>query len=87
MTGKEGSAVVDTMRAIALTIVIVGALNWGLIGLFNIDLVQAIFGGTSSYSPSLASRIVYVLVGLSGLYAFTFYRSSEDRSEKTPDKT
>lgn len=70
----------DTLRAIALTIVIVGALNWGLIGLFDFDLVQAIFGGTTTYMPSMASRIVYVLVGLSGLYAFTFYRfSSEER--------
>lgn len=70
----------DTLRALALTIVIVGALNWGLIGLFDFDLVQAIFGGSSSYAPSLASRIVYGLVGLSGLYAFSFYRfSSEDK--------
>lgn len=64
----------DTLRTIALTIVIVGAINWGLIGLFDFDLVQAIFGGNTSYAPSMASRIVYVLVGLSGLYAFTFYR-------------
>lgn len=70
----------DTLRAIALTIVIVGAINWGLIGLFDFDLVQAIFGGTTSYAPSMASRIVYALVGLSGLYAFTFYRfGSEDK--------
>lgn len=72
----------DTLRALALTIVIVGALNWGLIGLFDFDLVQAIFGGTTSYAPSLASRIVYGLVGLSGLYAFSFYRfGNEDRDK------
>ncbi|HHW10446.1 MAG TPA: DUF378 domain-containing protein [Firmicutes bacterium] len=77
----------DTLRAIALTILIIGAINWGLIGLFNIDLVQAIFGGTTTYSPSLASRIVYLLVGLSGLYAFTFYRMSEDSSDKVEQKS
>ena len=47
-----------------LVLVIVGALNWGLMGLFQIDLVATLFGG-----PRTAlSRIVYVLVGLSGLY-------------------
>jgi uncharacterized membrane protein YuzA (DUF378 family) len=68
----------DTLRALALTVVIVGALNWGLIGLFDFDLVQAIFGGTTSYAPSMASRIVYGLVGLCGLYAFSFYRFSHE---------
>jgi len=87
MVSKEGSAIVDTLRAIALTIIIVGALNWGLVGLFDIDLVQSIFGGTSTYSPSMASRIVYALVGLSGLYAFTFYRFTEDRSDKSTNKS
>jgi uncharacterized membrane protein YuzA (DUF378 family) len=54
------------MRAInllTLTLVIVGGLNWGLIGLFNFDLVAAIFGQMSALS-----RIVYVLVGLSALW-------------------
>ena len=47
-----------------LVLVIVGALNWGLMGLFQVDLVATLFGG-----PQAAlSRIVYILVGLSGLY-------------------
>ncbi len=47
-----------------LLLVIVGALNWGLMGLFQVDLVATLFGG-----PQAAlSRIVYILVGLSGLY-------------------
>jgi uncharacterized membrane protein YuzA (DUF378 family) len=47
-----------------LVLVIVGALNWGLVGLFQADLVAALFGG-----PQAAlSRIVYILVGLAGLY-------------------
>jgi uncharacterized membrane protein YuzA (DUF378 family) len=76
---------VDTLRAIALTIIIVGALNWGLVGLFDFDLVQSIFGGTSTYSPSMASRVIYVLVGLSGLYAFSFYRFSGDERVRQGD--
>ncbi|RLL48506.1 DUF378 domain-containing protein [Oceanobacillus piezotolerans] len=53
-----------TLRAIALTLIIIGALNWGLIALFQFDLVAAIFGGQDSFF----SRIIYGLVGLSGLY-------------------
>ena len=48
---------------IALVLIIVGALNWGLIGIFNFDLVAAIFG-----DMSILSRIVYSLVGVSGLW-------------------
>lgn len=56
------------MDTLALLLVIIGAINWGLIGLFNFDLVAAIFGGQSS----LLSRIIYSLVGLAGLYSITF---------------
>jgi uncharacterized membrane protein YuzA (DUF378 family) len=48
---------------------IIGALNWGLIGFFNFNLVDAIFGGGSAEETSAASRVVYALVGLSGLVA------------------
>lgn len=48
---------------VAFVLVIVGALNWGLVGLFNFDLVATLFGDMSTIS-----RVVYVLVGLSGLY-------------------
>lgn len=56
------------MDTVALILVIVGALNWGLIGLFNFDLVATLFGGQTAF----ISRIVYSLVGLAGLYAITF---------------
>ncbi len=46
---------------------IIGALNWGLIGFFNWNLVTAIFGGNTAEMASMASRIVYALVGLAGL--------------------
>jgi uncharacterized membrane protein YuzA (DUF378 family) len=48
---------------VALLLVIVGAVNWGLVGLFQFDLVAALFGGQTA--P--LSRIVYTLVGLSGV--------------------
>ena len=52
----------------ALIVVIVGAINWLLIGLFQFDLVAAIFGG----QDAVLSRIVYVIVGLAGLWSITF---------------
>lgn len=54
----------------ALTIVIIGAINWLLIGLFKFDLVAAIFGGTT-IDPSTFSRIIYAIVGLAGLWCIT----------------
>ena len=52
-----------TIGWIAFVLVIVGGLNWGLVGAFNFDLVAAIFG-----TMGVISRIVYILVGLSALY-------------------
>lgn len=52
----------------ALTIAIIGAINWGLIGFFRFDLVAFLFG-----DMSWLSRIVYALVGLCGLYLISFY--------------
>ncbi|MGN0341559.1 MAG: DUF378 domain-containing protein [Roseburia sp.] len=51
-----------------LTIVIIGAINWGLIGFFRFDLVAFLFGNMSWFS-----RIIYALVGLSGLYLLSAY--------------
>lgn len=55
------------LQRTALALVIIGAINWGLIGFFQFDLVAAIFGG----QDAALSRIVYGLVGLSGLYCLT----------------
>lgn len=49
---------------IALVLVIIGAINWGLVGIFNFNLVDTIFG-----AMSIISRIIYGLVGISGLWA------------------
>lgn len=52
-----------TLAWIALTLLIIGGLNWALVGLFDFDLVAALFGDMSTLS-----RIIYVLVGISALY-------------------
>lgn len=49
---------------IALILVIIGAINWGLIGIFNFNLVEMLFG-----NMTILARIIYVLVGVSGLWA------------------
>jgi uncharacterized membrane protein YuzA (DUF378 family) len=51
------------VNLIALILVIVGALNWGLVGLLNFDLVAAIFG-----AMTVLSRVVYTLVGIAAVY-------------------
>ena len=51
-----------------LTLVIIGAINWGLIGIFKLDLVNLLFG-----NMTWISRIIYALVGISGLYLLSFY--------------
>ena len=56
-----------TMDTIALILSIIGSLNWGLVGIFQFDLVSWLFGGQSA----LISRIVYTLVGLAGLWCIS----------------
>lgn len=64
----EGGFQMKTLDYIALALVIIGAVNWGLIGFFSFDLVRAIFG-----DMTLVSRIIYALVGVSGLYSLSFF--------------
>ena len=64
------------INILALTIGIVGAINWGLIGFFRFNLVESIFG------IGWFTRIIYALVGLCGLYLLTFYgKTGETASE------
>ena len=64
----------------ALTLVIIGAINWGLIGFFRFDLVAWLFG-----SLTLLSRIIYALVGLAGLWCITLlFRDTEDSPGQAP---
>ena len=57
-----------TFDCIALTITIIGAVNWGLIGFFQFDLIAFLFG-----NMSWLSRIIYALVGIAGLYLISAY--------------
>lgn len=57
----------------ALTLAIIGAVNWGLVGFFGFNLVSFLFG-----SMTWMSRIIYALVGLCGLYLLSFYMGRED---------
>ena len=61
------------MDIIALILVIVGGLNWGLVGIFQFDLVAFLFGG----SASIISRIIYTLVGLGALWSIKFFFRDE----------
>ena len=53
----------NTLQKICLVLTIIGALNWGMIGLFQFNLVEAIFGGADEMLP----RIIYTLVGIAGI--------------------
>lgn len=66
---------------IALILAIVGALNWGSIGLFAFDLVAFLFGG----QMAALSRVIYALVGLAGLWCITLlFRDTEDNRGQAP---
>lgn len=67
-SGKEN--IMRALKIISYILVIIGALNWGLVGLFNIDLVALIFG-----EMTILARIVYILVGISAVISLiTSYR-------------
>lgn len=53
----------ETLQKTALVLVIIGALNWGLVGLFEFDLVASLFGD----SGNVIARIIYVLIALAGI--------------------
>ena len=69
----------------SLTLVIIGAVNWGLIGFFRFDLVSFLFG-----DMSWLSRVIYALVGLAGLYLLSVYgrignaESHKNRTGRNP---
>ncbi len=57
-----------TIDYVGLVLVIIGAINWGLVGLFKIDLVSLIFG-----DMSVLSRVIYSVIGVCGLYAISYF--------------
>lgn len=64
---------------IAAILVVVGAANWGLVGLFQFDLVAALFG-----EASMLSRIVYTVVGLAGLFQALQWKAIQRRWSSNP---
>lgn len=74
------------LNTIALVLLIIGGLNWGLVGLFNFDLVAAIFGGSVGPRSAL-SNIVYVLVGLAALYGIYLLRPLSAGSDSVDRET
>ena len=71
-----GKSKMKALDWVAMVLLIVGGLNWGLVGLFDVNLVATLFG-----SQTPLSRIVYVLVGLSALYSiYTASKMASSRS-------
>jgi len=66
-----------TLEIIAIVLTIIGAINWGLIGLFDFNLVALIFGG----AESLFTKIIYILVGIAGLLDFKVLVELFDENE------
>ncbi|WP_010097397.1 DUF378 domain-containing protein [Ornithinibacillus scapharcae] len=69
----------STLKRIALALLIIGGINWGLVGLFQFDLVAQLFGGQESGF----SRVVYTLVGLSSLVCIPMLFARMDETENT----
>lgn len=57
------------MDILALILIIIGAINWGSIGLFGFDIIGSIFGG----QLSVISRIIFTVVAVAGIWAITFF--------------
>lgn len=71
----------STFQRIALILTIIGAINWGLIGFFQYDLVASLFGG----QDSALSRIIYGLVGLAGLINLGLLFKPNEQMERVPE--
>lgn len=70
------------MDTLALILMVIGAINWGLIGFFGFDLVATLFGGNAS----VVSRIIYALVGLAAIWGVTIlFRRSNEPDVVQPD--
>ena len=67
---------------IALTLVIVGALNWGLIGFFTFDLVTALFNGNLYW----LARVIFALVGVAGAWCLTLYHAVGEEDQMRMSK-
>lgn len=67
-----------TLNVIALALLVIGGLNWGLVGLLDFNLVSALFG-----IDSIVSNAIYVIVGLSAIYCAAMLKPTDDRALRT----
>ncbi|MBB6450166.1 hypothetical protein HNR44_002149 [Geomicrobium halophilum] len=65
------------LQRTALIFAIIGAINWGMIGFFNFDVVAAIFGGQTV----AFSRVIYAIIGLSGLYCISLLFTADEEPQ------
>jgi uncharacterized protein len=77
----KGGNIMSTIQRLALVLTIIGAINWGLIGFFQFDLVASLFGG----QDSAISRIIYGLVGLAGLINLGLLFVHREERERIPE--
>lgn len=70
------------MDSIALVLIIIGALNWGAIGIFGVDAIGWLFGG----QLSMISRIIYTVVALAGIWSISFLFKNRHEDNYITDK-
>ena len=63
-----GEGLMKILTGIASLLLVIGAINWGLVGLFKFDIVEALFGGREK----TLSRIIYLIIGLAGIYTILY---------------
>ena len=71
------------MDKLSLVLVIIGAINWGLVGLFQFDLIAFLFGGQAA----LVSRVLYTIVGAAGLWSISLLFRDRDREHEPARQT
>jgi hypothetical protein len=69
METRTSAKALSGIEKFLIFLAILGALNWGLIGFFNFNLVDALFGGGSAEETSRISRVIYAIVGVAGVAA------------------
>ena len=67
------------MDKLSLLLVIIGAINWGLVGLFQFDLIAFLFGGQAA----MVSRVLYTIVGAAGLWSISLLLTGHEHREET----
>src|SRR5947209_8019412 len=82
MRSSGGATMSKTLWLVAFVLVVVGAVNWGLVGVAQFDLVATLFGG----SASVISRVVYSLVGIAGLLLVALQGASMPTTTPIPQR-